>query len=562
MKKRAKSVAALLTVLFTMVMLTACTAVQISSNLVINSDGSGSRTIQGLIAKNDFQDGYGSAYYYFKKHGADLEQHLKGIYDSKVKDSSEWLAISVDDSDSEWEVVTLSFDFSSFEDYTSKLNSLAFDETAAASFVNPTFDEKEDGIVTYTESTGVMTSIFKSLQNNIMADDSIYDPESTKDGVALNDGSADGQLEEYGVELMKPEVGDALTIQINGGDPVAVTQTDGIYSYTATATGEKVVEEKEKSCVLNYSFDDTLSNAGTAADNDLTYGVGSTEGGPVYVPGIDGNGIKFDGKTYLASPNKTYNYDEMTISFYYAMDEYTQTDSGANMVIVPAGLGALGAGVVDVEFVKDSSAEGIQFLGKVNSSDWQTQDKLFSEGYFMEAHMKEWHNYTLVFQNEYDEDGAIEDAFVYMYIDGKLATKSRLSVAAGLTFSLGAFDDGSAGDPNGGFNIGGYFENNTVKRACTGILDNLMVFDGVLTEEEIQTLCYTTKVEKEYNPDVIDTVDSSQDADTEEVVDGNKETSKEETKDSNTAMYVVLAIALLGIVGVIVTISVRKKKSK
>ncbi len=33
MKKRAKSVAALLTVLFTMVMLTACTAVQISSNL-------------------------------------------------------------------------------------------------------------------------------------------------------------------------------------------------------------------------------------------------------------------------------------------------------------------------------------------------------------------------------------------------------------------------------------------------------------------------------------------------------------------------------------------------
>lgn len=54
----------------------------------------------------------------------------------------------------------------------------------------------------------------------------------------------------------------------------------------------------------------------------------------------------------------------MTISFDYRMDAYTQTDSGANMVIVPAGLGALGAGVIDVEFIKEADAEGVQLLGK------------------------------------------------------------------------------------------------------------------------------------------------------------------------------------------------------
>lgn len=559
MKKRVKVITVALLALLMMVMMTACTAVQVSGNLVINADGSGSRTIQGLIAKNDYQDGYGSAYYYLKKHGADLEAHLKGIYDSNAEGSSKWLTVSVDDSGEEWEVVTLSFDFSSFEDYTSKLSALAFDETAAANFTAPTFEETEDGNVTYTESTGVMTAIFKSLQMNIMADDSIYDPACTKDGTALNDGSADGQIEDGGVELMKAEMGDAFTVQMNGGAATAVAEANGVYTLTVNENGEAVAaEKKETSCVLHYTFDDTLANAGTEADNDLTYGAESTEGGPVYVEGVDGKGIKFDGKTYLASPNKTYTYDEMTISFYYAMDEYTQTDSGANMVIVPAGLGALGAGVIDVEFVKEDSAEGIQFLGKMNSSDWQTQDKLFSEGYYMEAHMNEWHNYTLVFQNQYDADGVIEDAFVYMYIDGKLATKSRLSVAAGLAYSLGSFDDGSAGVANGGFNVGGYLEDNTVKRACTGTLDNLMVFDGALTEEEIQTLCYTTKVEKEYDPEVIDTVEGAAEAETEAPVE---EAPAEDDSDNNTVLYVVIAILVVGAVAAAVVFT-RKKNNK
>ena len=267
----------------------------------------------------------------------------------------------------------------------------------------------------------------------------------------------------------------------------------------------------------------------------------------------------------------------MTISFYYRMDTYTETDTGANMVLVPAGLGALGSGVIDVEFIREADVNGTMLLGKMNSSNWQTQDKLYSEGYLMEKHLSEWHCYTLVYQNEYGEDGAIEDAFVYMYIDGKLAARSRLSAAAGLTYSLGSYDDGSAGDPNGGFNVGGYFENGLVKRGCTGALDNLLIFDGALSEEEVNTLCYTVKVDKEYDPDVVDTVEpeptpeptaqpeekddptsTPEPTKAQEPGTDDKTETKDEDGGSNTAIIVIIVLGVVIIAGVAVAVAMKK----
>lgn len=560
MKKQKKSLL-LLFIAIAMFALCACTAVQVSGDLKINSDGSGSRRLEARIAKNDYVDGYGSAYYYFKQHGADMENYLKDVYETNVPGSSEWLSVSVDDSGDEWEIITLSFDFSSFDDYTQKLESLAYDAEAAADYVTPEFEQDEDGNVTYKESAQVMTSIYKSIQNTIMADDSMYDPECTKDGVALNDGSADGELEDGGVELMKSDYGDAMTIQVDDGEETPIEAVDGVFVYSEGGS-ESANGDVQTSCVLEYTFEDSLENSGTESEGDLIYGEGSTTGGPVFEEGISGKALKLDGKSYLASPNKTYSYDEMTISFDYRMDAYTETDSGANMIIVPAGLGALGSGMIDVEFLKEDGSDGIQLLGKMNSSDWQTQDKIFSEGYLMEAHMSEWHNYTLVFQNEYDEDGAINDAFVYMYIDGKLATRSRLSVAAGLPFSLGSYDDGSAGEANGGFNVGGYYEENIVKRACTGALDNLRIFNGALSEEEVNTLCYTTKVDKEYDPSVTDTAQISDNtAVSEESTADNTEVT-EQNSEISTIVIIAVAVVVIAAVATVVIVKRRKKTEK
>lgn len=560
MKAKMKTALLLAVTMVMMVFFTACTAVQISGELVLNADGTGHRSITGRIAKQDYQDGYGSAYYYFKQHGVELEAALTEIYNAQAEGSEEWLTVSVDDSGSEWEIVTLSFEFSSFEDYTTKLAALAFDETV--SFTAPEWTTQDDMTI-YSESIDVMTAIFKSIQNAVMADDTLYDPACTKDGVPLNDGSADGQLGDYGVELVKPENGDGMVIQLNGGAAAAVNSVDGFFTVSAGVGGEQIEKEHETTCVLNYSFDDTLSNQGTAADNDLSYGIGSTEGGPVYEEGVLGNAIRLDGNTYLTTPNKSYSYSEMTVSFYYRMDAYTQTDTGANMLLVPAGLGALGAGVIDFEFIQESEDSGVQLLGKMNSSDWQTQDKLYSEGYILNNRLNEWHNYTFVFQNQYDADGMVEDAFVYMYIDGKLAARSRLSVAAGLTFSLGMFDDGANGEPNGGFNVGGYYENGTVKRTCTGALDNLLVFDGALSEEEIQTLCYTEKVAKEYDPEVIDTLTPDTDKEEEttpEPVEPTKAPAAAEEEKDSPAVLIIIVAAVVAILGAAVLISVKKRK--
>ena len=557
---------ALVTVLgVVMLTLSACTAVQIAASIKLNEDGSGSRTITASIAKNDYQDGYGSAYYYLTKHGDELADYLKTVYTTSVTGSEEWLTISVDDSGSEWEVINLSFDFSSFDDYKVKLASLAYDATAAATYVAPELIINDDGTVTYTENAATLTAVFKSIQTSIMADDTIFDINSTKDGVALNDGTADlDSLVSSGVELVKPEVGSSMTVQFGVSEATPVVATDGVYSITGLYAGGEVQEvEHVTTNVLNYGFNGDFTNSGTAADNDLTYGAKSTESGPIFVEGMDGQAIKLDGKTYLASPNKSYNYKEMTMSFYYKMDSYTETDSGANMIIVPAGLGALNGGVIDIEFIKDGDVEGVQLLAKMNSSDWQTQDKLFTEGYFVDAHIDEWHNYTIAYQNEYDEFGNINEAYVYIYIDGQVAAKAKLSVAAGLTYSLGSFDDGSLGDPNGGFNVGGYYENEVVKRACTGTLDNLMVFDGALSEKDIKALCYTTAVSSPYDPTVVDAVD---DAAVETVAAvptvAPTKAPAEDTEDggNNTAVIVVIVIVIVALATVGVIYMKKKKK--
>lgn len=573
MKEKMKKSMMVLFALVCVLVLGACTAVQVSGELELHADGSGSRKIVGLIAKQDHQDGYGSAYYYLKQHGDELAASLAGIYAEKVEGSGEWLNIAVDDSKSDWEVVTLSFEFSSFEEYLQRLRALAYDAAFSENYADPQIVQEDGGITGYSESTSVMTAIFKSLQMSVMADEGLYDESCTKDGEALNDGSANGQLEEYGVELIKPENGTGFTLSIDGQEVQELAAVDGMFAYAPSGSGEE--ETHETSLVLDYRFDGDLENTGSAEGNDLAQGAGSSSAEPVFGEGIDGQAIIFDGASYLASPNKTYSYKEMTLSFYYRMDAYTETDTGANMVLVPAGLGALGSGVIDVEFIKEAEVGATMFLGKMNSSNWQTQDKLYSEGYFMESHLSEWHCYTLVFQNEYGADGAIDDAFVYMYIDGKLAARARLSVAAGLTFSLGSYDDGSAGDPNGGFNVGGYFENGLVKRGCTGTLDNLKVFDGALSEEEVNALCYTVKVDKEYDPDVVDTVEPPKEeatptpAPTATAAPTAPETDNtpsgtdqaEEEGGNHTAVIVIVVVVVLVAAGVAVVL-VRKKKDK
>jgi hypothetical protein len=242
--------------------LTGCTAVQISASMALKEDGTGSRTITASIAKNDYQDGYGSAYYYLTKHGKDLADYLKKTYSASVSGSEDWLTISVDDSGSDWEVINLSFNFTSFEDYKTKLASLAYDKDAAASYVAPEFKDNGDGTATYIENSAALTAVFKSIQTSVMADKKMFDINSTKDGKALNDGSADlDSLVTYGVELMKPEFGTAMTIAVGSDKAKAVEAKDGVYSITGKYTAKAAAEVTDTKTDTTGTADNTANTS-------------------------------------------------------------------------------------------------------------------------------------------------------------------------------------------------------------------------------------------------------------------------------------------------------------
>ena len=492
-----------------LVFLAACTAIQVQTELVLDEDGSGTRIIRGLVAKDDYQDGYGSAYYYLKLHGDDLTAYLTDVYTDKVDGSEDWLTITVDDTDDAWEVIELSFEFTDFDDYVSKLEALAWDDEVEPAFLAPKLQENEDGTVSYIEPAATVTSIFKAIQVHLMGDDDAFDLDSTRDGEALNDGSADfDTLIDSGVEIIKPENGEAMLVKLGVGDMAAADFDGETFIYTGNYDGNGVPFDPNRTpeLVLAYGFDNDLANAGKQ-DGDLTLGIGSSQTEAMFVDGIDGQAIYLDGTSYLASPNATYKYDELTLSFYLNVESYVETDTGANMILVPAGLGALGAGIIDLEYYASDDTDGTNFLAKMNSNDWMTQDLLFLDSFFLENHYDEWHHYTVVYDNEYDEFGNIDDAMVSIYVDGQLAARSRLTVAAGLPYSIGLFDDGSFGDPNGGFNIGGYYEAEIVKRGLNGMIDNLMIYDGALTEADINLLLYTVAVDKPYDPNAVETPD-------------------------------------------------------
>lgn len=475
--------------MFCICLFAACANITVKGDLVLNQDGTGSRKITATITKNDNKgDGYGQSYYYLKKHGSELQSYIAGVYQTKVSGSEEWLAVKVTDG-TDKETIELSYNFTSFVDYTEKLGKLVKFGNEETAYTAPTLVENDNGSVTYSEPAAIQTAIYKALQTYMMDDETVFDIDCTVDGDKTNTAASKKDL----LDGVKDDETAPMSIKIGAGNAKTVMKDgDNNYVVTANYDGSPVIDKKPTELVLDYSFNDTLNNAGTLGEaGNLTLGAGSAQSAPAYVDGIDGKGYYFDGSSYLASANRTFSYDELTISFYYRMDEYVETDTGANMVIVPAGLGALGAGVIDLEFIHeaDSDVDGVQFLVKMNSTDWQTQDKLYTE---MTVALGEWHCYTIVFQNTYADDGYVDGAYVNLYIDGERVERAELSFAAGLKYSLGMADESASA--NGGFNLGGYFEADLVKRTCKGVLDNFKVFDGALSASEVKSKCYTVEV--------------------------------------------------------------------
>ncbi len=202
-------------VMVVIILLTGCQAALVDSNVTLNADGSGTKTITLAIYADDAilageenveEPGtVGNNSKYLLVTGDALIAKIKSY--SALED----LAVT-SATEGKITTVTLSYSFSSIDDYTAKTKKLAKDD--ADKIVAPTYTKNDDGTYTYKESTEntqySLDNLFKTLYN---------DPEAFS-----KDGQGDCDLEAWGYDYtciytimsVAATVGSATTkVQVN-----------------------------------------------------------------------------------------------------------------------------------------------------------------------------------------------------------------------------------------------------------------------------------------------------------------------------------------------------------
>lgn len=528
--------------------LVGCTALSVGGSLTINENGTGSREF--VITVLDSTNDSGNAYKYMKKHGQDLEDWLKSEYETAITNSvignDAWLDIKVTPLADNKETIKISFSFSSFADYTQKLTLLAkFDsEEIPAGFQLPTLTRvgaESSTIYSYYEKANMRVKIFDNIKNKFIGSDDLLDITA---GGTNSDNQTTETLRDYGLEVGGAEV---LTVKLGKNETKNITGAVDVDIKFNFEGSDLEYERDAAKLVLHYDFNDNLENKGEyGAAANLTKGEESSKG--EFVEGINGKAYSFDGGTYLHA-DANYSFSEMTISFYYKANSWTEVDNGANTILVNSGLDALGSGALDVQFYKNINNidKPVVFMSKTNGSSWQDQDKMETETYF-NSRLNEWHNYVIVYERDYKSNGEFDDSYITLYIDGQRINRIKQYHTSGLPIVLGK---------EYGFNVGGYYEA-IVKRALDGALDELKIYDGILTQSEVKEMYNKNSVSKVYDPS--DATNTEVQKNTDKDKDNNKNDNKTDVK--KILIIVFSIVGGLAVVGVVVFIVMKTKRKK
>jgi hypothetical protein len=496
----------LLSVASLTIIFTACTAIQIGGDFILNNDGSGSRKLILHLYDQDGNDGYGSAYKYSRLHGDALKTKIEETLAAKLGDSS-WLTVSVrkgTGAEADTEFITLAFNFSNFDDYADKMTRLAMfggkNLPDGSRFIPPVLTGMDD-IYRYKESTNTTLWAVRPLFLALFDDQAVFDftAGGTNTKASLDD------LRNYGIEMKS--VG--ITLVLGANSPRLVTSGEDINELFSMSGQQVDWMREDTELVLHYDFDENIKNkGGNGATADLTLGNGSSMSKVTYADGISGKGLHLDGATYLKTP-ASYAFSELTVSFYFKAEEFLETDTGAGMVLVCSGLGALSPGALDVEFWMDKNDDlkPVMFISKTNGANWMNQDKMETETFFNNR-LQEWHHFAVVYENEYDRDGEYDVSYITLYIDGIQYSRMEQYQAAGLDKQVGVESNDEAVSASG-FNIGGYYENEAIKRGIKGVLDEFRIYSGPLTQSEIEELYNANPVKLVYDPDDVSNTDPS-----------------------------------------------------
>ena len=482
--------------------LSACTAIQIGGELVLNQDGSGSRSYVMHIFDSDNEDGYGNAIRYIRLQGNALRARVENTLRSRLNDIS-WLTVSVGSgrglaSSGLWtdvQTLTIAFNFTSFEDYVAKKTRLAMLGANVlpedSLFIPPTLTGTDD-VFRYKEDADTTLWTIRPLFLAMIDDPEVFD--FTAGGT--NTVATMDELLFYGIEMKSVQI----SLVLGANEPFSIISGDNINEMFSMSGGDFTWMREPTELILHYDFNDNTQNHGIAGSAaDLRLGEGSSMSRVTFTNGINGRGLLLDGTTYLTTPS-AFTLNEFSISFYVNVTEFIETDTGSNTIMVCNGLGALAPGALDVIFLRDRDDPGrpVRFISKTNGTSWMNQDRMHTDAFFNNR-LNEWHHFVLVYENDYDDEGYFDVSYITLYIDGIRYGMIEQYVAAGLDKQLGVRSTDEAVSQSG-FSVGGYFEAGIVKRGLRGILDDIKVFNGPLSQAEVEELYRANPVSRVFDP--------------------------------------------------------------
>lgn len=270
MKKKALLATAALSAATIALVLTGCQAGLVTSDLAMNEDGSGTKTITCEILSDtslipgtpDSTVGNNSAY--LLVYGDELEAKVKSY--SALED----IEVNATLNDQGDTILTLSYSFSSIEEYNQKTKTLAKDEASLiqdATFTESGTDESGNKLYTLREYTDNTKNSVDNLFESLFYDETAFD---TSGG-----GNFELDAPSYGYTSIFA----VMSISVTIGE---TTQTTTTYEYNDPATGAgdyiDSPEWTEVTGTFVVSGDDNPTNVGLI--------VGCTIAGVVVVAGV------------------------------------------------------------------------------------------------------------------------------------------------------------------------------------------------------------------------------------------------------------------------------------
>jgi len=179
----------------------ACTPVHVGGEIVLKGDGSGSRKIAIYIYDYDEHSGGGNAYNYLRVHGDELKAAVEQKLRTALKDIS-WLDVSISQGYGAMyncEIVTLSFNFANFKEYTDRMSRLAKFGRAGlpmgSEYRTPTLKKAANNQWRFYETGRTSVGVVRPLFDSIFNDPNLFDETSKGSNTEFDKGALSGMLQ-------------------------------------------------------------------------------------------------------------------------------------------------------------------------------------------------------------------------------------------------------------------------------------------------------------------------------------------------------------------------------